>query len=550
MKKAKLYLLLGVFFVLTNLVISCEGDDKKPDEEEPEIENVVSLYEDCNYSGFSADLPVGSYTLAQLRKKGLRNDQISSLKVNSGYVVTFFDEDNLTGKSVAKIGQTECLALDNLNDQVTSLIIEENENINPPNAPTNLVATPVSDTRIQLSWTDNSNDELIFNINVYDQSSQLISLTVVEADITSKEVNNLTLNTTYTIEVTAESFEGVSSSSNKVTVTTLSVASENIDDLMDLAGGFTESNSTSMGTHFENLHATTDADLEYLNDATNQPPIPKDVTNCTLEYQPVTLYPYGTPSPADLNQHAIGDCNGVTALASMAYLAPAFIKSLITDNGDKTYTIKMFDPQGKRITVTVDNKFLSNSSGIQACSGKNGVATWGTIMEKAIMKYNVIYQANPDIGGIGSEHVTPLFTGEGSSFSFDRGKLTADELARAVRWGLANGKFISGGFSPQKAIGNYNTVTAHGYALLISSDPTALFAMRNPWGTSPLVGGGYDSSTDGVLDIPSTGDVPATIDLRIIDPGIAGTSGRTDAYIPPSEAIQNVNEVNVWGNAL
>ena len=532
MKKTNLYFVVCSLFILANLFYGCQDDQLEPEEPE-ELENVVTVYEDCSYSGLSADLTVGTYNMVDLRKKGLRNDQISSVKVKSGYIITFFEGDNLTGDVVVKIGQTECLEIDELNDQITSLAIEENMNTNPPAAPTNLFATPVSDTRVKLSWTDNSNDELIFNIFVYSEDSTLISSATVDADITNTEISGLTINTIYRIEVNAESLEGISSSSNSVTVTTLTEASVNIDDLMSKAGGFTESNSTPMGTHFAGLHATTDADLVYLNDPNNQPPNPNGLGDLSWDYQTVTMYPHGAPIPADVNQHAIGNCNGVTALASMSYLAPNFIKSLITDNGDKTYTIKMFDPQGKRITVTVDNKFLSNSSGIQACTGKNGVATWGTILEKAVMKYNVIYQANPDIGGIGSEHVTPLFTGEGKSFSFDRGKLSADELARVVRWGLANGKFISGGFSPQKIIGNLNTVTAHGYALLVSRDPSALFAMRNPWGTSPVANGGYDSSDDGILDIPRTGEVLETIDLRIIDPGIAGTTGRTDAYIPP-----------------
>ncbi|MCU4163644.1 C2 family cysteine protease [Carboxylicivirga caseinilyticus] len=550
MKFSKSNLLSFVSLSLLVMVLhGCEGDTKEP-EEEVILENVATVFESCNYDGFTASLPVGTYELAQLRKKGLRNDQISSVKVNSGYIVTFFDEDNFSGESVVKIGQTNCLSSSDLNDRVTSLIIEKNENLDPPSAPSEVIVLAKSDTRIGVSWTDNSDDELIFNVLVYDQDDELISTITADADVTSVEVSELTINTTYSVEVSAESLGGVSQKTAKVSVTTLSVASENIDDLMSKAGGFTESNNTPMGRHFENLHVTTDADLAYLNDANNQPPNPNGLESLSWEYQPVTLYPYGTPVPADLNQHAIGDCNGVTALASMSYLASDFVKSIITDNGDKTYTIKMFDPQGKRITVTVDNKFLCNSSGIQACTGKNGVATWGTILEKAIMKYNVIYQANPDIGGIGSEHVTPLFTGEGSSFSFDRGKLTANELARVVRWGLANGKFISGGFSPQKNIGNVHTVTAHGYALLISRDPSALFGMRNPWGVNPYTTGGYESSKDGVLDIPSTGDVPATIDLRVIDPGIAGTKGRTDAYIPPSAAVQNIGEVNLWGDAL
>jgi len=544
MKKSKSGGIYSFIYAILIIFNGCQSEESKPGED-VFPENVVTIYQDCGYSGYNVSLPVGNYNLEQLKKKGIRNNDISSIKVNSGFILTLFDEDEFAGTSLSKLGQTDCLTTDNWNDKTSSFIIEANANTNPPAAPGNLQAIPVSDTRINLTWLDNSVDEIVFNIEVYSEKMEMITSLTVDANIESMEVSGLTINTIYKIRVSAESFGGVSEPSNTVMVTTLNEKSETIDDLMKYAGGFTKSNKTSMGTHFENLHVTTEEDIIYLNDPANQPPNPKGLESLYLEYHPVTLFPYGTPMPADINQHAIGNCNGLTAMASMAYLAPGFVKNLITDNGDRTYTIKMFDPQGKRITVTVDNKFLSSSSGIQACSGKNGVATWATILEKAIMKYNVIYKANPDIGGIGSEHVTPLFTGEGNSFSFDRGKLTSDQLARVVRYGLSNGKFISGGFNPQKNIGNVHTVTAHGYALFISKDLNALFAMRNPWGANPLIGGGYDTSTDGVLNIPKTGEVPSTIDLRIIDPGIAGTIGRKDAYTPPSEAINNVGEIRI-----
>ena len=53
-----------------------------------------------------------------------------------------------------------------------------------------------------------------------------------------------------------------------------------------------------------------------------------------------------------------------------------------------------------------------------------------------------------------------------------------------------------------------------------------------------------------MLDIPSTGAVPPTIDFRIIDPGIAGTAGRTDAYIPPTGALKNIGEIRISENLL
>ena len=90
----------------------------------------------------------------------------------------------------------------------------------------------------------------------------------------------------------------------------------------------------------------------------------------------MTLYPFGDPSPADVNQHVIGNW-GSCGLGSMAYVYPNFVKSLITDNGNNSYTVKMFDPQGKPLQVTVSNKFLTgNGQNIDAVSGKNNTATW------------------------------------------------------------------------------------------------------------------------------------------------------------------------------
>ncbi len=311
-------------------------------------------------------------------------------------------------------------------------------------------------------------------------------------------------------------------------------AAESMSDLMPLAGGYTNSGSTPMGIHYAGLHVTTSADRAYLSNPKNEPPAPPGLTPLFANFT-VTLYPYGNPIPADINQHDIGDCDGVSALASMSYLHPGFVKSLITDNHDGTFSVLMFDPQGKRDTVVVDSKFLADNNGnIAAVSGKNNTADWATVLEKAIMKYNVIYHADDDIGGIGSESTTPLFTGDGNSFAFDRGVLTPDQLARAVRVSLAQGKFITGGFGQAISISGLVTVPGHGYAVTISSDHSALFAMRNPWGANPTVSGSLDGSFDGILNIPDTGSVLATIDLRIIEPGLAGTVGVTKAYIPPA----------------
>jgi len=316
----------------------------------------------------------------------------------------------------------------------------------------------------------------------------------------------------------------------------------NIDQLMSLSTGDSYTSSTPMGIHYKNRHRTTDSDRDWLKTAANEPDIPASAPTLHMVNFNVLLYPYGNPSPADINQKALGDCGGVAALASMAYIYPNFIKSIIKDNKDKTYTVSMFDPQGLPVMVTVSSKFLAGSDGkIAAVAGKNDKATWSTILEKAIMKYNVIYQCNPDIGGIGSQTVTPLFTGNGSSIAFDSDVLTNDQLEQVVKVSLAKGKFVIGGFSKVVKIGIFKTVTYHAFTFMFSTDPLALFAMRNPWG---FCDGSPDGKEDGIMVIPNDNIVPRLIDLRIIDPGIAGTIGTNTPYSPPS-FVPNANNVRI-----
>ncbi|MBN2487107.1 MAG: hypothetical protein JXB34_14125 [Bacteroidales bacterium] len=415
------------------------------------ITPVATVYQHCWHGGYEVNLAEGNYKLSDLQSLGILNNDLSSVKVTSGYKITLYDGDNFTGDFITLTSTDDCIVDNGFNDRTTSLKVEK--------------------------------------------------IGIVES----------------------------------------------IDDLMGLASGSSYSSITPMGNHYEGLHVTTDADRAWLNNASNQAPVPPGLASSLhLANFSVTLYPYGSPSPADINQHNIGDCGAIAALASMAYIVPDFVKSLITDNHNGTYSIAMFDPQGKPVTVAVDSKFLADGNGnLAAVSGKNSVACWSTILEKAVMKYNVIYKANNTIEGIGSEHVPPLFTGNGNSFAFNRNVLTPDELARVVRVCLAKGKFIVGGFGQVLPIGNVQTVTGHAYTITISADHNALFSMRNPWGVNPLASGGYETSTDGVLNIPTSGSVPATIDLRIIDPGIAGTAGTTSPYIPPVQALKSTEAVRI-----
>jgi hypothetical protein len=322
-----------------------------------------------------------------------------------------------------------------------------------------------------------------------------------------------------------------------------------IADLAAKATDDTNSRNTPLGRRYDGVagHVATNQELTFLHDAHAQPAIPGSTSGLNWKTATVTLYPSGPlPVPADVNQHAIGNCDGDTAFASLAYLSAPFIQRIITDNHDGTYTVAMYDPKGQRIAVSLDSQFLfDGGGGIGEVSGKGGVADWATVLEKATMKYIQVFPVVGDIGGIGSEHQTPMFTGAGGSVAFDRGKLAPAELTRVVKAVLAAGKIVSGGFGiAGKALANgFQAVTAHGYAVLPPKTDDFMIAMRNPWGVEPTAKG-YDGSTDGVMDIPPDSTWAGTIDLRVIDPGDACGPGVTAPYVPPASATR-AREVNI-----
>ncbi|WP_197076702.1 thaumatin family protein [Hymenobacter terrenus] len=82
---------------------------------------VATFYRDCGFGGASVGLPIGNYTLAQLQAKGILNDDISSLKVNPGYAVQLFDNDNFDGASITVTTETHCLFDSNWNDRASSV---------------------------------------------------------------------------------------------------------------------------------------------------------------------------------------------------------------------------------------------------------------------------------------------------------------------------------------------------------------------------------------------------------------------------------------------
>ncbi len=89
-----------------------------------------------------------------------------------------------------------------------------------PAAPSNLRATALSSTEVDLEWNDNSNNETAFRVEGRTGSGAFQDLGGVSANATGAVITNLDPGTAYTFRVRARNASGDSPYSNQATVTT------------------------------------------------------------------------------------------------------------------------------------------------------------------------------------------------------------------------------------------------------------------------------------------------------------------------------------------
>ncbi len=92
----------------------------------PSTSGEVTVYLDCGYTGTSASLGVGDYTMSALTAKGIPNDKISSIKVMNGYRAEVYLDENFGGSSMAITSDISCLADEGWNDKITSIKVRPN----------------------------------------------------------------------------------------------------------------------------------------------------------------------------------------------------------------------------------------------------------------------------------------------------------------------------------------------------------------------------------------------------------------------------------------
>ena len=85
----------------------------------------ATFYDNSNYSGWSVALSEGRYDYGTMISKGIKNDQISSVKVADGYKVTLYNDERFAGSK--KTLFTDASGLGDFNDKTSAIVIEKVE---------------------------------------------------------------------------------------------------------------------------------------------------------------------------------------------------------------------------------------------------------------------------------------------------------------------------------------------------------------------------------------------------------------------------------------
>jgi Calpain family cysteine protease len=123
-----------------------------------------------------------------------------------------------------------------------------------------------------------------------------------------------------------------------------------------------------------------------------------------ISYNRTTSYSYsyaggslfqGGISYRDVDQNNVGDCYFLAGLGAAARQSPSIISSMFTDNGDDTFTVRFFKPDGSRDYVTVDRFLPTSSWGGAVFAGWGGGDVseannelWVALAEKAYAQIN------------------------------------------------------------------------------------------------------------------------------------------------------------------
>ncbi len=223
----------------------------------------------------------------------------------------------------------------------------------------------------------------------------------------------------------------------------------------------------------------------------------------------------GKFSYQDISQGSLGDCYFLAALGATTLQRPSAIQNMFIDNGDGTYTVRLFGQNGGTANgtadyVTVDKYLATNVSSNQA-SGQifanydnANVGLWVALAEKAYAQfaeagvtqrdstannYGSIeggwgFRTMPSLSGINAGYYADTsYSNLGSSLgSF----LSLSDMAKKLASGFAMTADTI--FKPSSTSPDINPLTgivySHEYIVVSADTTTGKVTLYNPWGDS------------------------------------------------------------------
>jgi hypothetical protein len=200
-----------------------------------------------------------------------------------------------------------------------------------------------------------------------------------------------------------------------------------------------------------------------------------------------------TVQPGDVHQQQVGDCWLAAALAAVAGQRPEFIADHILHNSDGTWTVILYDDEGKAVPITLKPQVAGNGMD----DGNN--PNWASLYEEAF----AVYMGNDysKLGSNNSAYAFRVITGQAGQQTGEGSFSAIEEALRQgpVTVGTEDGyqqKFLF--WSVGDGIDNKAICPDHSYYVKgfeTNSKGEQVIVLGNPWG-EPGTHAGHDISVE------------------------------------------------------
>ena len=197
----------------------------------------------------------------------------------------------------------------------------------------------------------------------------------------------------------------------------------------------------------------------------------------------------------DVQQGNLGDCYFMASAGEVAKQNPQLIQNAIKDNGDGSYTVRLYEKKGdglfgwfghhyepKDIRVTPDFPVDANGNQVFAGPGDaNGAQKelWPSLMEKAYAQWKGSYHG---IEGGNPGDAMSMLTGKDSEEKAGK-DFSIDHLDQALASGKAVVASTPGGEGEKVVRPGTSLYLDHSYMVTGVDKNAGTVTLRNPWGT-------------------------------------------------------------------